>query len=125
MYGNNIIGYNQYNPYGNTYMPNNATQSRNDIKWVQGIVGAKAYQVPMGQTYPLFDSDTEGVFYLKSTDQFGMSSMKCFKFTEVSESELNSPSQPQIDMSKYVTKEEMTKTINEEITKLFEGEKNE
>ena len=112
-----------YNPYLNYSQPQ--APARNDIRWVQGIVGAKAYQVPAGQTYPLFDSETEGVFYLKTTDQFNMSSMKIFKFTEIKEESMTGPVAPQVDLSNYVTKEEMNQKINDEISKLFEVKENE
>lgn len=119
---NNMFNYNPYS--GNNYMQT-TTPQRTDIRWVNGIVGAKAYQVPNGQTFPLFDADNEGIFYLKTTDQFNMSTMKCYRFAEVNESDLTAPATPQVDLSNYVTKDEMTQKITEEINKLFEGGKDE
>lgn len=55
-------------------------QTQNLIR-VNGIDGAKAYQMPANSTVALFDSN-EDVMYVKSTDGAGFPSIRTFSFTE-------------------------------------------
>jgi len=72
--------YPQYYPQ---YTPNNY-QAQQNIIWVQGLEGAKAYQIAPGVTLPLWDSDAQ-IIYLKSCDASGMPSMKVIDYTIRSE----------------------------------------
>ena len=46
---------------------------KGEIEWVDGEVGAKAYQVPVGMTKPVALWDTnDTVIYLKSVNQYGI-----------------------------------------------------
>jgi len=46
---------------------------KGEIEWVDGEVGAKAYQVPAGMTKPVALWDTnDTVIYLKSVNQYGI-----------------------------------------------------
>ena len=67
-----------YNPY----LPPRS----NNITWVQGIEGAKAYQLMPGSNTILLDSENDGVFYIKVSDNVGMCSLRTFKYSEVTES---------------------------------------
>lgn len=73
--------YNQINPY--QPMMNYQYQNQS-IQRVNGIDGAKAYQLGAGQTMALFDSN-EDLFYLKSCDNAGFPTIRVFKFEELSE----------------------------------------
>lgn len=86
----------------NPYM--NAQKPVNGILWVQGIEGAKAYQLPPSSNVMLLDSDTEGRFYIKTSDNIGMCNLRIFEYTEITD-------KPQNDMSNYVTKEELEKAL--------------
>lgn len=104
------------NPYmtrTNPYYP----QTSNGIVWVQGIEGAKAYQLMPNSNVQLMDSENDGVFYIKVSDNVGMCTLRTFKYTEVT----NEPSTPNIDLSNYVTRNE----LNESIAKAIKGIKNE
>ena len=97
------------NPYqqmmGNTMMGMNQQpqpQMNNGIIWVQGIEGAKAYQMRANSNAILMDSETEGRFYIKTADNIGMCNLRIFDYTEVTNT-----APPNIDMSAYVTKEEL------------------
>lgn len=61
--------------YGSIPMQMQQPQMIKPIEWVEGEVGAKAYQMPNGlpanQPMPLWDS-TDTVIYLKSWNQMGM-----------------------------------------------------
>ena len=55
--------------------PTPTPQMSNDMIWVQGLAGAKAYLVAPNTTVTLWDSESETI-YLKSCDSNGMPSMK-------------------------------------------------
>ena len=82
--------------------------STNGITWVQGIEGAKAYQLYPSSNVLLMDSDSNDTFYIKTSDNIGMCSLRKFKYSEVTdEPKIN------VDMSQYVTKSELEKLLND------------
>ena len=54
----------------------------NGIVWVQGIEGAKAYQMNPNSNIQLMDSENNGIFYIKVTDNIGMANLRVFHYTE-------------------------------------------
>ena len=88
-----------------------------NIVWVQGIEGAKAYPLNPNSMAILLDSEIEGRMYIKVSDNIGMTSMRFFNFTEDFNAGNNMMNQqqvlPQVDMSQYVKKEELTALIKE------------
>lgn len=78
--------------------------------WVQGEAGAKSYPVARGTTVPLFDSEGDYV-YFKSVDNNGVPLPLVTKVisdppVRVKAEVVNdTPIQPQVDMSEYVTKQ--------------------
>ena len=113
------------NPYGfnnsimQSYGVNAATQNNaqnNGIIWVQGVEGAKAYQVAPNSNVLLMDSETNGRFYIKTCDNIGMCSMRYFSYVEDS-----APTKQEIDTSAFVTKDELANAIKD----LKEGMKRE
>ena len=111
---------NPYQNMGNMMQPyaanNQTTQPHNNINWVQGVEGAKAYQLAPNSNVLLMDSETNGRFYIKTCDNIGMSTLRYFEYKEVSAAKA-----PEIDTSAFVTRDELAKTINE----LKEGLKHE
>lgn len=96
MYNNNFIPpYNNYSPY-------KQQQSTNTYAYVNGIEGAKGYQLYPNQTVLLMDSDNP-IFYLKVANQLGQSTIRTFKFEEV----LDTPTQN----VEYVTKADLNNLI--------------
>lgn len=81
-----------FNPYGN-YNPNNIpqykqpTNTMNTYSFVNGIEGAKAYQVMPSQKIMLMDCDRP-LIYMKTSDEYGKSTLRYFKMTEISEQDL-------------------------------------
>lgn len=61
-------------------------QMSNDMIWVQGLAGAKAYLVAPNTTVTLWDSERKTA-YLKSCDGSGIPSLKILDYTERSETE--------------------------------------
>lgn len=79
--------------------PVQAPSPNNNLIWVQGEAGAKAYLVAPNTTVQLWDSDAQ-VIYLKSADASGMPSIKTLDYT-IREMPQNSPAQPKVE---YATK---------------------
>lgn len=113
------FGVNQPTPYPNISMinpniprfpqsqPTQMQPQNNGIIWVQGIEGAKAYQLPANSNVLLLDSEADR-FYIKSTDTIGMTSnFRVFEFTEV----VNNPTKSNIDTSKFVTRDELDQIL--------------
>ena len=88
---NNAYGYNPYN----TYVPNNYQQAQmNHYAFVNGIEGAKSFQVQPNQTIMLMDSD-DPICYMKQANNIGQATLRYFKLVEVSEQELRNANQMQ------------------------------
>ena len=96
--------YNQTNGYLNYQRP-----QTNGITWVQGIEGAKAYQMMPNSNTLLLDSENDGIFYIKVSDNVGMCNLRTFKYEEIGEQPKTSP----VNLDNYVTKDELTKIIND------------
>ena len=82
-----------YNPY--IANGNQAVFTQNSIIRVNGIEGAKAYNVQPGASVALFDSNND-YFFIKTTDNVGFPTIRKFAFTEIKDEE----------ETKYVTKAE-------------------
>lgn len=85
---------------------NNPPQTNQGLLWVQGEAGAKSYLVAPNTTVLLMDSEGSR-FYLKSTDNAGMPSLRVFEYSEVSQNAPQAPQSEQINLDdKYVTRQE-------------------
>ena len=109
---------NLQSPYLSQRMNTLYPQQNNGITWVQGIEGAKAWQLAPNSNAILLDSENEGRFYIKISDNVGMCSLRIFDYVEVT----NTPNatEPNINLSEYVKKSELQALINEIL-----GERNE
>lgn len=92
-----------------TTMQAQPPQTNQGLLWVQGESGAKSYLVAPNTTVLLMDSEGSR-FYLKSTDNAGMPSLRVFEYSEVLQ---NAPQATQsipnnLD-DKYVTREEYSR----------------
>ena len=108
----------QFNSMQNPYMTqpyyanrnNPLVQNQNNrIVWVNGIEGAKAYQIEPNSNILLLDSDIEGRMYIKTCDNMGMCNLRILAYQEL---QPNTQSQ-QIDTTNFVTKDEMQAAINQ------------
>lgn len=98
----------QYNPQPQ-YTPPVMQQPQNStgIIWVQGEAGAKAYPVAPGNSILLMDSENT-CFYIKTTDGSGVPQpIRKFTYVEEGAKKKEEPKQPEIDLSNFVTKEEL------------------
>jgi len=105
---------NPYYPYNNY---NTTSQAVNGIIWVQGIEGAKAYQLQPNSNAILMDSENDETFYIKVSDNVGMCNLRVFKYKE----QLNNPSTI-VNPDEYVKKNDL-KTEVETIVNSIIGEK--
>jgi len=116
--------FNNYQNFPNTMKPYSYPPQMNQYPqpvqligaWVQGIEGAKGYQMPPNAVAVLLDSETEGMMYIKNTDGIGMSTLRSYKYTEHIEEPKKNP-----DLTEYVRKDE----LRDLIAKIAGGEKNE
>lgn len=143
--------YNQFGnyPYGSPYQPygvnpnmyQNYNQSQmyqqpqqqqpqpqmNQYAFVNGLEGAKSFQMQPNQTILLMDSDNP-LCYMKSSNSVGQSTLRYFKLTEVTENELKgSNTQPQQNQD-YVLKTDfdaLSKRLDELSKKIEKPYKNE
>ena len=77
----------------------------NGITWVQGIEGAKAYQLSPNSNAILMDSENDGRFYIKVSDNVGMCNLRIFKYSEITQDNKS------VDMSNYVTRQELEEAL--------------
>lgn len=125
------MSYNNYNnyPYGAYYpnygygynQPNNQSPQQNNqvnqqpqmnqYAFVNGIEGAKSFQLGPNQTVLLMDSDSP-VCYMKSSNGVGQSTLRYFKLTEVKEADLRGPSIQPDKSFDFVTKNEFKELSN-------------
>ena len=86
------------NMYAQPYQQQRYPQALNNgIVWVQGIEGAKAYQLMPNSNTILMDSENDERFYIKVADNVGMCTLRVFKYEEIT-----TPTAPQPDMSQTV-----------------------
>ena len=79
----------------------------NNIVFVQGIEGAKAFQLPPNGRAILLDSENDEVFYIKIADDIGMCNLRIFDYTE----RIGTPEVRTDDLSQYVRKDELQNLI--------------
>ena len=104
-----------YNPYSQYQVPQ---QNNNGITWVQGIEGAKAYQLQPNSNVMLMDSENEGTFYIKVSDNVGMCNLRVFKYQEI----INTPNH---NMEEYVKKSDLKAEVESLINSMLGGQKRE
>ena len=90
-----LLGQNQYYNQQNYQQE----QAQNLIR-VNGIDGAKTYQMPANSTVALFDSN-EDIMYIKTTDGAGFPSIRTFNFVEIKQNEKSSVSQDYISRQEF------------------------
>lgn len=86
--------------YNNYFQP-----QHNGINWVQGLEGAKAYQLMPNSNIVLMDSENDGMFYIKVSNNIGMCSLRKFKYQEIQDTPVAN--------NQYVTKDEVMQMIQE------------
>ena len=91
--------------------PQQLQPSNIQISFTNGLTGAKGYSVPPNTTIFLMDSDAPQ-FYIKQSDRNGMCTIKSYRFEEINEQELTKQPE-QVDLSKFVTKEELALVLKE------------
>lgn len=103
MYNNYNYGYGNYNPY-------QTSMQQQNYAYVNGIEGAKAYQMMPNQTALLMDSDRP-VFYFKTSNAMGQSTIKAYKFEELVETPNQTQNAPEYALKSDL--EALRKSIEE------------
>ena len=100
------------------FAPMTSIRSTNNIIWVQGIEGAKAWQLAPNSMAILLDSENDGKMYIKVTDNIGMGSLRVFNYVEelVQPAQGNVTTDSSLDLSQYVKKDELSTLIKEIMT---------
>lgn len=104
---------NNFNQQG-YFTPTSNVRATNNIIWVQGIEGAKAWQLAPNSMAILLDSESEGKMYIKVTDNIGMGSLRIFNYVEeVVPLAQGNVTTNNLDLSQYVKKDELSTLIKE------------
>lgn len=117
------------NQFNNQYPPyNNPLPLNNQIIFVQGETGAKAYQIPNNTTVLLMSSESNE-FFIKTTDSSGFPTIRKFTFQEHPNQEQQSKqcscdcqnnSTAPLPLKDYVTQEEFN-NFKKEILNFYES----
>lgn len=115
MYPMNNIMQNQYsNPYQSAFQNQfggYGAASSQQLTRVNGLEGAKAYQMGANSTVALFDAN-EDLMYIKTTDGAGFPTIRTFQFEELA------PTQMSVAKNNdYVSREEMEEYVQQFIQK--------
>lgn len=98
--------------YPNAIQPSYPSRiSQNGITWVQGIEGAKAFQLMPNSNALLMDSENDGIFYIKVCDNVGMCSLRTFKYEETTGFSKNNGNF--IDTSQFITRDELNSILDD------------
>lgn len=136
-YGNPYQPYG-YNPYGNLYQNNNQNFQQNNQQmqqtqannyyYVNGIIGAKSFQMQPNQTVMLMDSDNP-VCFMKQSNGMGQSTLRYFKLVEVNENDLTDNNEKkQNNTNEYVLKSDfdvLSKKVDDLLNRNEKSFKNE
>ena len=76
-----------YNNINNMMNNQNQQPQANNYFYVNGIIGAKSFQLQPNQTVMLMDSDSP-MCYMKQSNSMGQSTLRYFKLVEVNENDL-------------------------------------
>jgi hypothetical protein len=99
------------------YMPQPQIQPMPNVTWipVSGLQGAKEHIVQPNSTAWLMDNN-ETVFYVKSSDALGVTTLKAYRFQEIGLDSTNAQ-QSQINLDQFVQREEFDR-LKEQINHL-------
>lgn len=93
------------NPMGNYSQPQQPQANQPVFAFVNGIEGAKSYQMGLNQTAILMDTENSAL-YIKTSNGIGQASMQYYKVVQCSEEEIRGPQKKAMDPA-YATKEEL------------------
>ena len=98
---------NNYNPY-TTPAPNMYNARLNQYTFVNGLEGAKSFQVQPNQTVMLLDSDNP-IIYKKYANAYGQATIEYFQMIPISEQDARNILTP--PMPEYVLKSDFDKLM--------------
>lgn len=101
-YGQPMYGFNQPNNFQPQQAPQ-YPQNENVYAFVNGVEGAKSYQLRPNQSVMLMDSE-QPLCYMKSANAMGQATLRYFRLTEISEADAKGANAPATPAPEYVTK---------------------
>ena len=102
--------------YGQFNQPVQQSTQFNQYAFVNGIEGAKAFQLGNNQTMMLLDSENP-IIYKKTSNEQGQSTIQYYKMTEISEDEVKNLNTIELD-ELYASKDDI-EAINKKIDNLY------
>lgn len=95
----------------------NIQQEPQNLIRVNGIEGARAYNMPPNSTVALFDGN-EDIMYIKTTDGAGFASTRKFSFTEISNNQTTVTDTEYISRQEFEDfKKELRNNVKQSISK--------
>ncbi len=107
---------NNYNDNLNYNRPYYSSQYK-QYTFVNGIEGAKSFQMPPNQSMLLMDADNP-ICYMKTSDPMGKCSLRYFQLTEMDENAARNLLQPNNQESIYASKEDID-AINKKLDDIY------
>lgn len=94
--------------------PAGQPQQSNGMIWISGKAEADSYLIAPGCAVALWDSNAP-VVYLRQADSTGKPSTKVYDLVERTEDRPAQQPAPQIDLSKYITREQLEEILAERL----------
>lgn len=113
-------GYNPYQPSNQFTAVPSPAMANTSLIWVQGEAGAKSYPVAPGNRVALFDSENP-VVYVKEVDVYGKPlEMEIYDLVKREPRLEPKTTEPKLDLSNYITREEMIDSITAAVSQEVE-----
>ena len=109
-----LMGYNPQ-PQQNMFSPQ--IEPAQNLVRVNGVDGAKAYQMPANSTVALFDAN-EDIMYIKTTDGAGFPAIRLFRFEELKQETAQEVKQDYISRQEFEDfKKEVLDNVKQSISR--------
>lgn len=98
------------NPIGNYGQPQQAQSNQPTFAFVNGIEGAKSYQMGLNQTAILMDTENSAL-YIKTSNGIGQASMQYYKVVQCAEDDIRGKRKSEPDPT-YATKDDLKSVLD-------------
>lgn len=96
------------------------------ITWVSGLNGATAWKMYPGTMDVLMDNINENIYYIKTSDNIGRTSLRAFKYNEIQLDDvpIKDPNMPQMQMPQNVVTRDDFDAFKAEILEVLKNNQN-
>ena len=106
------------NPYYNPITP----LIPQGMVWVKDKNEAMNYPMARGTTLPIFDSNEDDIFYVKSVDVYGNTQpLRKFRYEEITDENQTASPNPAVSVDDFNSLKDQISVLQEEIKKLSEN----